>query len=436
MAVLFADLITILGCSLCMLLCAVQILRGRFSSLHVCAVVFYVMQVFPLFIEACCGVSPLIEDFPMMHAAMTDVPTAFIYDEICIVAMALMLLVGNRFMLRRVAARSLFSGLEKAVSFPTVRFVLAILSFLPVFFALLAPDPLLYLHFAPFYEQGLQLPEGAAAFHRTLIVPSTYIAFGAIVIRYLSESKANTMQNVSNALAIALYSWIDGKRALLMFSLVAILAIDIVREKYAKEPIVFLLKAALFGVMAVGYFQLYAMVSGKGEDLPWLYQYEMYYSRLNCVKTSIYAALQGLQVVEYPGQTLLYNLFFFVPRFLWPSKPYLFCKYFTAFSISGICTAFVPWNMLVNLWTEMISNFGLLGIALSCALIVSIGYLTDTANNALTFLLGVIFLCFYSMFGFETLTIMSCLGWLVTLFASRVAANHGGSRNGSKSPRL
>lgn len=409
------DTVTFFVCALCAVLSLGKIVIGKFSVLHICVIAFFIMQGVPLFVEAFSGITPLLMDYPFMYDAMQDVLTGVVYDEFVLLVSVVLMFAGDYFSKARKPLSELTAQLDKLSNRPYFMTALAILSFLPVVAALFSPDQTMYLHFAPLYDDSLQISAAARSYHNSVMVPCSYIAFAATMIRYFCKKGSDESRNLSVALAIVVFSWLDGKRALLMFSLMGILAIDIIKGEYANRPGRLIAKAALFAAIAILYFQVYTFTSGKGEDIPPLMHYTMYYSRLNSVKTAIYAALNGMPMVEYWGQTFLYNFLFFVPRVLWPAKPVMFCKYFTAFSISGNCTDFVQWNMLVNFWSEAVGNFGLLGIALALVVVLGAAYLTDTTDNIFVFLFGAVFLCFYFMFGFETLTMVTGVGWALSL---------------------
>ena len=104
--------------------------------------------------------------------------------------------------------------------------------------------------------------------------------------------------------------------------------IDLLRENDIKKiaPKYIL----LFGLTAV-YFYAYMYLTDKiSYNSDWYYEMQEYIFRSMHVRFSIYAALNPsrIHILDYPGQSILYSLFFFVPRAIWTSKPWPYIDYY------------------------------------------------------------------------------------------------------------
>ena len=91
----------------------------------------------------------------------------------------------------------------------------------------------------------------------------------------------------------------------------------------------------------------------------------------------------GDHILDYYGQSFLSTLFIWVPRSIWPSKPYQDYQYLTS-SILGLPISELPAGT-TPCWFEMcIINFSYFGLLLSCVLIVALCHLTDCVKSAST----------------------------------------------------
>jgi hypothetical protein len=89
------------------------------------------------------------------------------------------------------------------------------------------------------------------------------------------------------------------------------------------------------------------------------------YTRDSRVEMALYSAIypDKMQILDYPGQNLLYYVTLLVPRSLWDNKPYPYAYYFTSAMLNRYPQNF-GWGMTTGIFDETIANVGLLGILL------------------------------------------------------------------------
>src|SRR6185295_12096750 len=95
-------------------------------------------------------------------------------------------------------------------------------------------------------------------------------------------------------------------------------------------------------------------------------------------------------ILEFRGQSFLFDLLFFVPRAIWEEKPKPYYHYITAVALRQPLTQ-RTWGITTTWLGEAIANFGWFGILVGPAVIVLVGrlgYLPD--NPFLTLLTSVI----------------------------------------------
>lgn len=393
-----------------------KILCSYYSILHLCVTVFWMMQVLPILMEMIFGLSDGLSIYTKMYLAMQDEKVAILYDIFCIIVIFSLYFEGNRFARHHNILQQIAHSANNIKIKNGARLVLFTGMFLvPLFSVILAPEPRIYLKFSYFYMNDVLPSSIIYLYDVTVMTYVNYIAFGSTMILYLIRKRSQYRYNLDIILSMVIYTWLDGKRALLIFSLIGILAIDVIKQNVKIKKIV------TFGLIAVFYFIIYVKITGKGEETNFVTHYFMYYSRMNTVKTAIYSLFDNTSITQYPGQTIIFDLLFFIPRRFWSNKPVMFCKYFTTYTMNKDATDFLAWNLQVNIWTEFISNFGMIiGIILSLVLVKAVVNISEKSDHILVFLLGMVFIMFYFMFGFETLALMAYSGWICALIMVKI----------------
>ncbi len=87
------------------------------------------------------------------------------------------------------------------------------------------------------------------------------------------------------------------------------------------------------------------------------------YGRDAVMKQGIYAELNPdrIQVLEHRGQSMLFYSLFFVPRRLWPGKPFPYTTYVTAAMMRAPIRDY-RWGVTTSIFDEALANFGWLGL--------------------------------------------------------------------------
>jgi hypothetical protein len=167
------------------------------------------------------------------------------------------------------------------------------------------------------------------------------------------------------------------------------------------------------------------MFTTKNTDDSFYETYDAYFSRESEVKLSIYSRLNGADMLPYDGATLLYDITCYIPRFLWEDKPYGFFNYLTAYAYNGHAETFMEGsNFQVNIWSEYIANFGLLGCILSLLFIIGIVRVSERSNVAMLNISGSVFVLIYLFFGFELIVMVLFYAWLYFFVFKRKSSLH------------
>lgn len=425
--VVIVDLCVFLISTYIALRAVTKIYHGRYSMIHFCVLIFYAMQVLPIFVSLFGKLDKIQLYYEYMYYAMIDDSVAYIYDLFAIAGM--LILSYNADKLSKYSNVSVLSNFKLGAKRQYIVAMAAICMVLPLFGIILAPHPQVYLKFSYFYMNEYSNTGVDYLYHRTIMKILTYISFaGMMVFYYLAKRN----KKLYTYLVLILVTWVNGKRTLMVFMIAGILVIDFLKwDKHSRRYINRLIwKAIFFGIIIVGYYLFYNDKTGKSNFADDYLLYATYFSRMSNVKVSIYDLLNQGKMLQYPCQTLLYNLLFFIPRVLWEGKPYPYYKYFTSYVYYGVSNKVVP-NMQfqVNIWSEFISNMGISGYVAALYLVIWIVKKSEKSSNSIIMLSGTVFAFLYMMYGFEHIIQITYVVWAVssiwTFIRSKFKLVHG-----------
>lgn len=390
---------------------------GDYNMLHVCLVVFFVMQALPIAVGWFGDLGAIRAYYPFMFKAMTDVTTGIIYDLFVIVTVALLYWFSCRF--PRYRPFSISDWVNKVKAFRGLTVLIGMLTVFPIIVGvLLAPDPSVYLQFS-YFNINLDIKSSVSFIYDDVVMHLlTYVAFFSTLVSYYCSDSRSKIQYV---IPVLLITWINGKRTLLLFLLIGFVIIDYLKWDRNDRVYIKVLarKALLFFGFYIGYYIVYNLITQKADFADNSLLYTVYFSRLCNVKVAIYDLLYTNSMLDYPMQSILYNLLFFVPRSIWPGKPYGYYPYFTSYVFSG-----VGWNTIkgygfqVNLWSEFISNAGFLGLFLAIGFVVAVIHIAEKSQSVVSYISGTAFIVLYFAYGFEHIVQMLWILFIISLFFS------------------
>lgn len=410
------NLIYIVICSIILLKCIKSIFLGKYSIFHFCCIVFYIMQILPIFISFFGDLSGIKKYYPYMYYSMVDFKVDIIYGVFCLVTMIILYYNASKFNKKYKLTLNFFKNNNK----------LSIISifciFIPLILGLLfSPNFNIYTKFSYFYTHEYLNSSSEYLYHINIMSKFVYISFiSTIIYYYYKDSKK---KNIVAYLATFLITWINGKRTLLVFLLFAFLAIDFIKwDRRDNKKLLKILKKALvfFGIFIV-YYLIYNNITSKSNFADNYLLYSTYFSRMCNVKTAIYSLLYDHNMLNYSGETLLFNIFFYIPRSIWVNKPYPYFRQFTSYVFYGKPNITIPgMQFQVNIWSEFISNLGLLGYILALVFIKIIIKKSEKSNDKLIYFSGMLFILLYFMFGFEKIEQIILIFWCFMLFKKKI----------------
>lgn len=279
--------------------------------------------------------------------------------------------------------------------------ILLMIIILPIIIILLAPRSSVYLSTLGYFSSFYYTPNAIELAYHNNIRPFVFIAFAAFVgIRLLNNSK---MLNIYVYPCLLFWLSLENKRTLFAFLILAFAYIDTFKQEPRAKTII---KNFGFAALIIfGYFLLYGVVTGKQAEIVSSFdQMKQYFLRDVDLKLSLYWRNNPdhFHFLDYPGQSLVFDLFRFVPRSIWIDKPWPYDVYATSAAMGNSQFTFYSWNVQVSWIGELVTNLGIIGYFLAIYSYIILDRIAVKTNN-LTFSIFIFYVMIrLSMLGFNS----------------------------------
>ncbi len=416
------DIFTFIICLIFTLKSLKRIIKSNFSLVHIFIIVFFIIQVLPIIIGYFGDLSGIKKYYEYMYLAMTNKKVSYIYDLFCLSTTIILYYFAN--ILTKKNNKLLSINFINSNNFKFFKIILIICTIFPLIASILfSPNPFIYFNFSYFNTHSISKISDIYIYHNNIVLTACKISFFSIIALYFFS---NSHRKSWFVVPILLLTWINGKRTLLVFILMAIIVIDFIKaDKQNKTQIKHIFyKIILYLILIVSYYIYYNAVTHKANFADSFLLYSIYFSRLSNVKIAIYDKIYTNTLLDYSFQTFIYDLLFYIPRFLWNNKPYPYYKYFTSYVFFGVNNVDVNMGFQVNIWSEFISNVGIIGWLISLYLIIDIAKKCEKSNNSLIYLSGGIFIVLYMAYGFEHVVQITFLLYNLLLFINFVKKHY------------
>lgn len=322
-----------------------------------------------------------------------------------------------------------FRNINNEMELPPIGFlfVASLGVMLPTICAIFSPEPALYFQaFAPLYRpDDYNVSLAVYDYHSDYMNMACKLGMISVLILWIYSVKRKIfflrIALVIIAVEILLFS---NKRTLGSFLIVTMLLIDNlsdVKFKWKKNILV------LLGV--IFYFILYHAVAKSQTSADFIddpkVQYHLYFARVIDLKLVIFSLLNPeiLPLLDYPCQSLIHDVLYWVPRDLWEDKPYPFGRYYSA-ALKGHSLEAVNGLFLTSYWSEMIANLAWWGLPIGGYLYYKLLKLVDQARSSIVYVLG-----YLMLLGFEVTHIASNYWNLTLLFVLYVCLEKRRGKN-------
>lgn len=279
--------------------------------------------------------------------------------------------------------------------------VLLIIIFLPFLAIILSPNPENYLLTLGYFNSQVTSPNTIEiAYHQQLhwIVLSAFLSF--ILLRLLSNNK---LLNIYIYMNIFFWLLLENKRTLFAFLIFAFAFIDSFKKKENNKKII--KKFIIAGIMVLAYFLIYSFISGKeSQTMTNVDLLRQYFFRDVDLKLGIYWRLNPnhFHLLDYNGQSLVYDMLFYIPRSYWPTKPWPYDVYATSAAMGHNSFYFYDWNIQVSWIGELVSNLGIVGFLIGISSYIWLNNIVTKINNPLLSFFSFYYLIRMSMLGFSS----------------------------------
>lgn len=375
------------------------ILKNNYNILHFIYILFYVVQTLPIVQVFIFGIDDDIMRYGITYEALLDKQTDVVYSMFVIITSILIYVFANKInkIKKKIDILEIKEKIKKTFIFRNKNFKIIIFfgMFITIPFVFFAPNIKVYTNFAYFYRNdNYSFLTNEYMYHHTVIKRLNTIALVCSALFYMINNKKEN--NIFIIISAILFTWINQKRTMILFFFLGILFIDLFIRNIEKKK--FIKKAIIFLLIEIIYFIVYRNITGKGTNHTFSWLYTFYFSRMANVKVSIYDMFISRNMLSFTGQSFLADIFWFVPRVIWSSKPYPYDNYYTAF-VYGKNLFEISWDFQVNMWCEFFSNFALLGPFMGIFFIYYIAKKVETTSNIFVYLFGSFFIILYSVFG-------------------------------------
>lgn len=231
----------------------------------------------------------------------------------------------------------------------------------------LAPRPEMFLQ----YATALRDPtaQGSAFYYIVIALVAVLAIIAAVLV--LAARDSRPIERVLAMPFLALALWTHGKRS--SVALAALLLLYLLWMRGTLRGTRFIAVALAVGVGLGVFSYMYQTrvrdvrvetVDLRSKQASTFYvNLRIDYGRDAVIKQSIYGELHRdrLRILDYRGESLVFYSLFWVPRSMWPGKPFPYATYVTAAMMRAPVKDY-RWGVTTSILDEAIANFGWLGL--------------------------------------------------------------------------
>lgn len=235
---------------------------------------------------------------------------------------------------------------------------------------LLAPRPELFLRYASAIRNPTE--QGSILYFLVISLVATLAVIAAVLI--LAARDSRSIERVVAGPLLALALWTQGKRSSVALASLLLLYLLWMRGTLRGARFIGVALAVGLAVGSFSYFyqtEVRDIPGGEREHVSrqastFYVNARIDYGRDAVIKQAIFAELypERLQILEYRGESLVFDALFFLPRSLWPGKPYPYALYVSA-AMMRVPVEGLHWGVTTSIFEEAIANFGWLGMVLA-----------------------------------------------------------------------
>ena len=384
---------------------------------------FDTVYVLPLLVELFLGKALVSSSYVGFVLSVNDEVTEILYGCFVIIVELFFFLFLKKSKPFSMPIATIAANIQNQLSKnTTVIFLSVVFLFAPLVLILLSPNPSLYLFDLGAFDMKKATVSAVDVVYRKAVHLGdfTTLAFISVIILKIVDKKNKPLYKMLRIFGIAIIAIANGKRTFVTFLIIVLTMLDFL---YGKKKKYLLLNITVACICLASFFVAYAYVSGKYElNTNWYSVISEYFFRNNSVKVAIYSTLHPdkLRILDYPGQTLLFDVFFFVPRQLWASKPFPFPDYYTSAILGFSNLTTFGWNFQTNIYAEFVANLGFIAFFIAPAVILFMCKRVNESKGILEYILGAVFIILIQVFEFSDMLKVVLVAWLFMIFKKKI----------------
>lgn len=200
---------------------------------------------------------------------------------------------------------------------------------LPILYVIFTGNLLNFLQYASVAQS---LRTGSISIVYTNVFNLSLLSVVCMGVYIVCREKINFLEKINMFLFMFLINYFVGKRYILYFTVIVLILALYLSKKMSAKKIVKL--SISFAILLIVYNFSYLVFFKNGEYTEGVNLFESLYidlGRMDRLKMAIYSIIypDKLKILEYPMETIIYNILFFIPRGLWNTKPYPYSNYFS-----------------------------------------------------------------------------------------------------------
>lgn len=373
-----------------------QLSKGVIRCVHILYIVHFVLCGFPLLLDVIFGM-PQYPYEPGYSLASSDSDTFYVYClYVSFVPLLWTFTAMNPSRCMDRAGADLSRVPRGFGRFGTL--TNSAILILPIILVIASPRPEMYLIYGMMATEQHVVSDEILK-HDSLVTASVFLGLLSIAGILLNTRKLNVRIVGSCVLLTGVYIWLNGKRNMMFESLLVYLYVGFARGALRGRRLVICSMAivifmSIYSVWYQGYIRrdILDFIDPEAKYT----NMRIDYGRDAVIKFTIYCELKGgsMRILDYRGQSVLFNFLYFVPRKWIPEKPWPYAQYLTCaiffFNYPDNSPESLGWSMTTSWLEESIANFSWAGVLIGPLCLSIICRLADHSPNRSTQGIGIL----------------------------------------------
>lgn len=378
--VVFIEFLSIVINTLWLIFVLSKFFKGFRDSVLVIIPIFYIFFTLPLILDHTIG-PPSYYKYPGFLVASKDYTTRIIYSIYIVYIPFILYKYGT--------VRKSVNNVNYDINANSIKFILYIFLFLPILLILFSPNPLIYLNYAAVTKGLLNLEEREFHYYVSLFSMMSILAY--IILIFIKRGRIFSYSIILLPFII-IDIWVYGKRFIVATFIV--LLVFVLWKKGILKGFRIIIIGIMSSVLIFLYSSIYQDTVRDYESYSFEEKYTHFridYGRDAVTKLTIFSELNPdkIKILNFRGESFLFDLTFFVPRDIWPEKPYPYAQYVTS-AVFFSEPKLWGWGFTTSIFEEMIANFSWFGMILAPFSIALICRISDSFNNGLISIFGIL----------------------------------------------